>query len=194
MTKKAAQPTQITFLQAGEAVRGVRYLNWALNAVYEATGEAVDGHDGALLHLFTCYHQDGDAMQGTKLASYYPLRMDPDGVAACMARHEAKARLLAARSGIKTKGVVEVDESTGEERRLIKERRPRAALDAATGCTVGTSAHSVGLILLRQRPDKFDRTKAIEAIIKECGMDKGLASSWVSTLVRRKPAFAKYGR
>lgn len=70
--------------------------------------------------------------------------------------------------------------------------QPRAAMDPRTGCTPGTAAHRAGEVMLSVKAGPEHRRLAIEALMKEMGMQKGLASSWYSTHLRRRPEI--YGK
>ena len=200
MPTKPSRPAAASFIVAGAAVPGELYVNWSLHDVMVHTGRrrTLPQHRHEEVE-FTSRHAGGEASPEWWVPAHYPLRVDAAEAARILAEHERLARVINGRAGgiksSRARSVEVVDEETGEvtivegPRAVVK---PRAAADPATGCQAGTSGHRVGLIVLRQRPRGFDRAKAIAAAMKELKMDKGLASSWVSTLLKRKEAFKAY--
>jgi hypothetical protein len=202
---KPAKAQAVTFVEARAAEQGASYVNWALHDVLVATGRTRElPQNRHVEYQFAGYHDGGETVE-IWVAAHYPLRVDPARVASIREQHDRLARVINGRaSGLKASRVASeevevVDPETGEVTVEVRAKakapsKPRAAADPATGCQAGTSGHKVGLIVLRQKPRGFDRSKAIAAAIKELKMDKGLASSWVSTLLKRKPAFKEYGK
>lgn len=189
------------YVEVGSLAQGELCVNWGRHDVMEPTGRRRDSQQMKYQEVeLTARHDGGERTSEWWVPAHYPVLV---GAAELQARicadYERMRAVLDGRGGAKTKaaGSVEVvDEETGEVTRVPKPKapsRPRAALDPATGCQAGTSGHQVGLIILKQKPGKaFDRSKAIAEAVKTLKMDKGLASSWVSTLIKRKPAFVAY--
>lgn len=200
----------VSFIMASAMAQGQGYVDWSLNDVMYVTGKRRENLQGKYWEVEAfAKHKGGEVVGEWWLPEHYPVR---DGDAANEARilleHSRLAKIINGRgAGQKSRQQTEevevevVDETTGAVTKttVVRPRakapgKPRAACDPATGCQPGTSGHAVGLILLKQKPGKgFDRAKAIAEAVKELKMDKGLASSWVSTLIKRKPAFAAYG-
>lgn len=189
---------------AGAAVEGVRYCNWSLHDVMVHTGRRRDNPQGKYAEVeFRSCHDGGEASAEWYVPEHYPLRVDPALAEEIMARHGRMSRVINGRaSGLKSQGPAHEEvEVVGEDGEVTVELRPRAkatpkpavAADPRTGCRPGTDGHRVGEILLSIKANGFDRKAAIDRVVKELNMDRGLASSWVSTLIKRKPAFKAYG-
>lgn len=182
------------FISAAGAEKGVKYLNWSLKTVLEALGTSRSL--GPLQeYAFRGYADNGDVLEQHWLLEFYPLRIEPIEVERLMITHEGmKARFASRTTRTSGKVVAVVDEKTGEvvEKRVKKESKPRAAMDPRTGCSPGTSAHSVGEVMLNEKPGPDHRKRCVEILIEKLHMEKPLAQSWYSTHIRRKPEI--YGK
>lgn len=189
-------PAIISFVEAGKAEPGA-YLSWGLHDVVELNGQRVTRPAVGYEEVKAIgYSENGDKFEWW-LPGHCPLRVDAAGVERVLAEHKRKRAVvegrLAPRARAQTVEVVDESGNVTFVERPRKERKARTATSPLTACQEGTSGHAVGLILLRQKPKGFDRAKAIAAAMKELSMEKGLASSWVSTLIKRKAPFAAYG-
>lgn len=205
--KKPKISGQLVFV--GTLKAGDKCANWGRRDVMELTGKTRRNEQ---LHYteveMKSWHVGGETVHEWWVPEHYPVIVgDAELESTIMTDFNRLAKIINGRGGVASKKTANVteevevtDPETGEvtvelRRKEKKAATPRAGLDQATACTPGTSAHAVGLILLRQKPGpKFDRSAAIAAAVKELKMEKGLASSWVSTLIKRKAPFSAYAK
>lgn len=184
-----------SFIAASRAEQGHKYTGWQGITALWWTGRTKEAA-GRTLYVFEGVSDLGDAFAEFEVAANYPLMDDEAAVGRVMAEFARRRQLAAGKRPAKTGTVEAMDPATGEV--VIKERpraaKPRAAADPRTGCQPGTDGHRVGEVVLRYKPKDFDRKLVIDLVVSELKMGRGLAASWVSTLIKRKEQFKAYGR
>ena len=199
------------WIEARQAEFEKKYVLWSKREVVEFTGEirrktsgmygeSVQGDQ--IEYMFKTWGMSGDETQPFGYAPYYPLRDDTTEAARIMERFHYKLALLERRMGVKSEArkakaevPQEIDETTGEPipRPVKKAGKPRGDMDEKTGVTVGSDGHTFGLIMLATPAGDEHRRTSIMKIVEvlKSRMDekkaKGLAASWVSTLIRKRP-------
>lgn len=206
---KANAKAKVRLQFVGELAAGDRCANWGRRDVMELTGKRRRNDQLKYDEVeMRSWHMGGEIVNEWWVPEHYPVIVGDKALEdSIMAEFSRLSKIINGRGGVASKKSASVteevevtDPETGEvtievRRKEKKPSTPKAGLDPATSCTPGTSAHAVGLILLRQKPGpKFDRSAAIAAAVKELKMEKGLASSWVSTLIKRKAPFALYAK
>lgn len=206
-SERSAERPRGAFIEARFAEEGRHYVNWSLHAVLEFTGQfrekrSSDGTPPVMEPMFRSYHDLGDLLEASPCAPHFPIRVDDEMAAAIMVKYEGKRkRAQGPRQAPKMVEVEveEVDETTGEKVKVTKmvaapkkTGKPRGDKDPRTGCTLGSDAHAIGIIMLEIKPCKDHRVRAVDKIVKDLGKPKALAQSWYSTHQKRKPEI--YGK